>query len=70
VSTSYELPPDLHPTISVAVKLASIAVHADELISSNGHSVDVQAIRSLLADEELRAYLEILRPLALLPVMR
>lgn len=58
------------PNMGVAIKLASIAVHADELTSPDGHPFDAEAIRVLLADPELVAYLDTLRPLALLPEKR
>lgn len=61
---------DLQPSVSVGVKLASLAVHADELLSPGGHALDAEAIRGLLDDAEVVAYLDKLRPLALLPVKR
>ena len=61
---------DLRPNLQTAVKLASIAVHAGELVSPSGHHFDVSTIKSLLADPEVVAYLNTLRPLALLPVVR
>lgn len=61
---------DLQPSVSVGIKLASIAVHTDELLSPAGHQLDVDAIKGLLSDPEVVAYLETLRPLALLPVKR
>lgn len=42
---------------SVLLKLASIAVHADELLSVDGREADKSAIRGLLADPELKAWL-------------
>ena len=62
--------PAIAPSVSVAIKLASIAVHADEATSPGAHALDVEAIRGLLADPEVVAYLDLLRPLALLPVKR
>ncbi len=60
----------LAPSVSVGIKLASIAVHTDEMLSDGGHAFDAEAIRTLLADPEVVAYLDVLRPLALLPVKR
>jgi hypothetical protein len=54
----------------VGIKLASIAVHADELLSPGGHHFDAATLKALLADPEVVGYLEQLRPLALLPVKR
>lgn len=62
---------DLQPSVTVGIKLASIAVHADELLSPGGSvEFDGNAIRGLLADPEVVAYLDTLRPLALLPEKR
>lgn len=58
------------PDFSVAVKLASIAVHADEATSPGAHALDVAAIKTLLADQEVMEYMETLRGMALLPVKR
>lgn len=58
------------PSFSVAVKLASVAVHAEELISPTGAELDAAAIRGLLADPDVAAYLDTLSSLALLPVKR
>ena len=62
---------DLQPSVSVGIKLASLAVHADELLSPGGSvEFDGAAIRGLLNDPEVKVYIETLRPLALLPVKR
>lgn len=62
---------DIRPSGTAAIKLASIAVHADELLSEGGSiEFDGGAIRTLLADPEVVAYLDLLRPLALLPEKR
>ena len=57
------------PTPIVGVRLASIAIHAEEMVE-DGHPLDIAAVRGLLADADVRAYLDYLRPLALLPVKR
>lgn len=61
---------DLRPDLDVAVKLASIAVHADEALSPGRHDYDLHAISGLLADPGVKAYLERLGAMALLPVKR
>lgn len=61
---------DLQPSVSVGIKLASLAVHAEELLGPDGHVFDRAAIESLLSDAEVVAYLDVLRPLALLPEKR
>lgn len=43
---------------ALTIKLASIAVHADELLSPEGHDFDRGAIVGLLADPEVRAFLD------------
>jgi hypothetical protein len=40
------------------IKLASIAVHVEEMFSSDGHDFDRKAIEGLLADPEVRAFLD------------
>ena len=43
---------------TILIKLGSIAVHAKELISPQGHEFDRQAIIGLLADKEVREFLD------------
>jgi hypothetical protein len=68
------VPTDITPSHGAAIKLASIAVHADEMIDGL-HAGTVQmedeiAIRSLLSDHEVMAYMLKLGKLGLLPVKR
>lgn len=63
-------PACLKPEPNVLVKLGSLAVHAEEMLEPGGHELDVAAIRGLLDDPELRAWLEAMGELALLPVKR
>lgn len=58
------------PSATVGIKLACLAVHADEACSPGGNSFDVETMRSLLADHEVAAYMADLNELALLPVKR
>lgn len=55
---------------SVFVKLGSIAVHADELLSPGGHAFDNAVLQQLLADPEVRAWVEAQTKKGLLPVKR
>jgi hypothetical protein len=55
---------------ALTVKLASIAVHAEELLEPGGHEIDAEAIRGLLSDPDVAHLLAELRGLALLPVKR
>lgn len=62
---------ELRPSLAVGLKLASLAVHADELLSAGGSvEFDGAAIRGLLADPDVAAYLALLEPHALLPKRR
>lgn len=53
----------------LAIKLASLVVHADEYTSPHAHPFDGDAIRALLADADVQAWLAGFDP-ALLPVKR
>lgn len=54
-----------------AIKLASIVVHADELIDENcRNDFDINAIRGLLADPDVRQILSEMDACALLPLRR
>lgn len=58
------------PSLAVAVRLASAAVHAAEGLGPNGHPADFQAFLGLFQDEDVQAYLGHLRAHALVPVTR
>ena len=60
----------LQPAATVVVKLGSLAVHFEEWLSPDGHEYDLAALKSILADEEIRAWLEDMKKLGLLPVKR
>jgi hypothetical protein len=55
-------------SLTLASKLASIVVHADELLSPGGHVVDHVALIATVRDPEVQAWLRGLGPLA--PVKR
>jgi hypothetical protein len=55
---------------SLLIKLAALAVHAEELLGSDGHEVDKGAIEGLLADLEVRAFLDDPNNAVLLPLKR
>lgn len=63
-------PSPLVPSPSLLAKLGSIAVHAEELISSKGHSFDMEALKALLKDAEVRQWLDGMSALTLLPEKR
>lgn len=60
----------LNPSASLLCKLASITVHADELLSSNGHPMDRDALLSVINDPEVRGWISEMQAAALAPVKR
>jgi hypothetical protein len=60
----------LKPAATVLIKLGSLAVHADELLSPKGHDFDRVALKQLLADPEVVAWLAEMGKMAFLPVKR
>lgn len=55
---------------ATAAKVASILVHVDEGLSTDGHEFDWGATRALLQDPDVLAWLTVLRDMALVPVKR
>ena len=55
-------------SLSLAIKLGSIAVHADELLSPKGHPFDKIVLEGLLQDAEVVEWLGKMR--VFLPVKR
>jgi len=53
----------LKPSIGLLSKLGSIVMHADELISSDGHHFDRSELETRLADPEVKNWLEAMGPL-------
>ena len=60
----------LQPDAALLCKLGSIVVHIDEMISSQGHPFDREALRSLLEDQEVQSWLKEMDKLALVPRKR
>ena len=58
------------PALSLLVKLGSIAVHAEEILSPHRHQSDLAAIKALLDDGEVKTWLSQMSKAALLPVKR
>lgn len=58
------------PTLSLLIKLGSIAVHAEEYLSPNGHPFDKIALDNLLKDYEVKRWIEQMNAMAMLPVKR
>lgn len=57
-------------SLGLQVKLASLLVHLDEVTGPDPHAFDVVALRGLLGDVEVRAWMERLSRDGLLPVKR
>lgn len=60
----------LKPTPALLCKLGSIAVHADEFMSSDGHPFDAEALNALLYDPEVVAWLKAMGKMAMIPKKR
>ena len=60
----------LSPPATLLVKLGSLAIHIEELHSPNGHHLDRSAVDGILADPEVREWLDAMGGMALLPVKR
>lgn len=48
----------LKPNLTLLVKLGSIAVHADEMMSAKGHAYDRVALQQLIADPEVQQWIK------------
>lgn len=60
----------LEPSAALLCKLASVAVHAEEFLSPDGHDLDRQALLSGLADPEVRECLDAMSAASLAPRKR
>lgn len=60
----------LNPTTTLLIKLGSIIVHQQELMSSKGHYFDKAALDSLTSDPEVVEWMEAMNKAAFLPVKR
>lgn len=58
------------PSVALLCKLGSALVHADEYLSAGGHPLDRDAFSALLADAEVKVWLEQMAHAALVPVKR
>src|SRR5438876_771641 len=47
----------LKPDLQLLIKLGSIAVHAEEFLSSNRHEVDIAAMQTLFSDPAVQAWI-------------
>lgn len=60
----------LKPSAALLCKLGSIAVHAEELMSSDGHAFDKVALESVLADNDVRCWLVQMGSMSMIPLKR
>ncbi len=60
----------LTPPVTVLVKLGSIAVHTEEMMSAKGHRYDALALVSLLEDQEVLDWLAQMDAMAMIPKKR
>lgn len=60
----------LQPSNGLLCKLGSIAVHADEMLSPDGHAFDRAALQQLIADPDVKAWLALMDAAAMVPKKR
>lgn len=60
----------LKPSPALLCKLGSIVVHADEYHSPGGHPFDLDALKSVLSDAEVKKWIAQMQAMALVPVRR
>lgn len=63
-------PNPLQPSASLLIKLGSVIVHQEELMSPNGHTFDQHALKTVREDPEVVAWLAQMTKMAYLPVKR
>jgi hypothetical protein len=71
-----ELPPEtaivqkVDMPMALRIKLGSLVVHCEELLSPSAHEFDKHAINTLLQDPDVRAFMEETSKMGILPVKR
>ncbi len=58
------------PSPAILCKLASIAVHTDEMLSPHGHHFDKAALRSVITDSDVAAWIKQMTDMGMAPVKR
>jgi hypothetical protein len=58
------------PSITLLVKLGSIAVHVEEILSPKGHDFDRHALQTLWEDAEVKEWIAQMNKMAMIPVKR
>ncbi len=64
------IPKTLSPAPGLLCKLASLAVHIDELYSAGGHEFDRAALNTLINDREVQQWIAEMTKLGMAPVKR
>ena len=60
----------LKPSATLLIKLGSMVVHYEEMLSAKGHEFDKHALDSLTNDPEVKAWFAAMNKMAFLPVKR
>ena len=60
----------LQPSPALLCKLGSIAVHADEMMSADGHDFDKIALQGLISDPEVADWIKQMNAMAMVPRKR
>lgn len=63
-------PDMMKPSPTLLVKLGSIIVHFDEATAPGGHEFDINTARQLLADPEVKEWIDTMNKAAMLPLKR
>lgn len=56
--------------VTLRLKLGSLVVHCEEMLSPAGHTFDQHAIAGLIQDPEVRLFMEETAKMGILPVKR
>ena len=60
----------LKPSVTTLVKIGSALVHFDEATEPGAHDYDLHTARQLLADHEVKAWIDAMNKMAMLPLKR
>lgn len=60
----------LKPSASLLCKLASIAIHSDEMLSPTGHYFDKAALQTVLDHADVKAWVAAMVKMGMAPVKR
>jgi len=48
----------LQPSLTLLCKIGSIVVHAEEFLSPSGHSLDLEALKTLFREEDVKQWIK------------